>query len=62
MISKNLSRRLERLEESVIPLTERKVWQIVILNSDGTRQNGRTITWQRRVPTRETQTSRNRYR
>jgi hypothetical protein len=36
MIRRTLSRRLERLQESMIPSTERKVWQIVTINSDGT--------------------------
>jgi len=37
MTSRSLVRRLERLEERVIPEDERKVWEIVIVDSDGTR-------------------------
>jgi len=40
MITKTLSRRLERLEESMIPLTERKAWQIITIDSAGNREHG----------------------
>jgi len=40
MITETLSRRLERLEESMIPLTERKAWQIIIIDSAGNREHG----------------------
>jgi hypothetical protein len=45
-MSRNLSRRLERLEERMIPLTVRRVWRIVTINSDGTTQpTGISIEW-----------------
>lgn len=47
MISKTLSRRLARLEESMIQSIERKVWQIVIVDADGSRRDGPIIVWQR---------------
>jgi hypothetical protein len=37
MTSRSLARRLERLEEQVIPEDERKVWEMIIVDSDGTR-------------------------
>ena len=37
MTSRSLVRRLERLEEQVIPEDERKVWEMIIVDSDGTR-------------------------
>jgi hypothetical protein len=37
MIGRSLPRRLERLEEHIIPEDERKVWEIIIVDSDGTR-------------------------
>ena len=37
MTSRNLARRLDRLEEQMIPEDERKVWEIMIVDSDGTR-------------------------
>ena len=37
MTSRSLVRRLERLEEQVMPEDERKVWEIIIVGSDGTR-------------------------
>lgn len=38
MINRTLSRRLERLEEQTTQLTVRKVWQIIRVNSDDTRE------------------------
>jgi hypothetical protein len=59
MNNRNLSRRLERLEESMIPVTVRKVWQIITVNSDGTKEpTGITIEWPSRpAPDREQGTS-----
>jgi len=34
----NLRRRLRRLEASIMPSTVRKVWRIITVNSDGTRE------------------------
>lgn len=45
MTSRSLARRLERLEEQVIPEDELKVWQIVIMDSDGTKTLGERIEW-----------------
>jgi hypothetical protein len=45
-MNRNLSRRLERLEEQVAPLAEPRVWQIVIVDSDGSRREGEKIEWQ----------------
>jgi hypothetical protein len=46
MINRNLSLRLERLEEVITPETVRRVWQIVIVDSDGSRREGEKIEWQ----------------
>ena len=46
MISRTLSRRLERLEEVITPETVRRVWQIVIVDPDGSRREGEKIEWQ----------------
>ena len=46
MVSKTLARRLERLEEQMAPPPEPRVWQIVFVDSDGSRRNGPTIAWQ----------------
>jgi hypothetical protein len=43
MISRNLSRRLERFEKAHDIVTERKVWRIVIVDSDGSMRDGPTI-------------------
>ena len=40
MIAKNITRRLERLEEATAPAGESKVWQIVTIDSDGNREHG----------------------
>ncbi len=37
MTSRTLFRRLERVEEVITPETQRRVWQIVIVDSDGRR-------------------------
>ena len=50
MISRNLSRRLEQLEEQSAPLAEPKVWQIVIVDSDGSRRDDSIIKWQPPMP------------
>jgi hypothetical protein len=45
-MSRNLSRRLDRLEERMIPLTVRRVWHIMTINSDGTTEpTGISIEW-----------------
>jgi len=44
-MTRSLARRLERLEEQVIPEDELKVWQIVIMDSDGTKKLGERIEW-----------------
>lgn len=53
-MSRNLSRRLERLEERMIPSTVRKVWQIITINSDGTTApSGFSVEWSsNRAPNR----------
>lgn len=45
-ISRNLSQPLERLEEQLAPPPEPRVWQIVIVDSDGCCHDGDTVTWQ----------------
>jgi hypothetical protein len=40
MISRTLSRRLERLEEQKPSMDVVKVWQIVTIDSDGNREHG----------------------
>ena len=44
MMSKSLSRRLERLEEQMAPPPQPRVWRILIFGSDG--RDAETITWQ----------------
>lgn len=39
-------RRLEQLEEQITPETVRRVWQIVYVDSDGSRREGEKIEWQ----------------
>jgi len=53
MTSRSLARRLERLEEQVIPEDELKVWQIVIIDSDGTKTLGERIEWSPRARRRQ---------
>ena len=50
MMSRNLSRRLERLEETATPVCVRNIWRIVILDSDGSRRDAPTIEWPRVDP------------
>lgn len=50
MITRNLARRLERLEQVTTPLRVCKVWRIVILGTDGGRRDGPTIAWPRVGP------------
>jgi hypothetical protein len=46
VIGRNLSRRLERLEEQMMPLIVRKVWQMITINSDGTTApSGLSVEW-----------------
>jgi hypothetical protein len=52
MITRNLARRLERLEEVITPESVRRVWQIVIVDSDGSRREGEKIEWQAPRPVR----------
>ena len=47
MIKRILTRRLERLEEVIMPDTVRRVWQIVYVDSDGSRREGEKIEWKR---------------
>jgi hypothetical protein len=45
-MSRNLSRRLQKLEERTIPVTVRKVWQMITINSDGTKEpSGFSVKW-----------------
>jgi hypothetical protein len=37
MIARNLARRLKRLEEYILPRDDPKTWEIVQVDSDGTR-------------------------
>jgi hypothetical protein len=63
MINRNLSRRLERLEEVITPETVRRVWQIVIVEPDGSRREGEKIEWQSsRVVKSDVSASRKSYR
>jgi hypothetical protein len=48
MMTRTLYRRLERLEEQTMPMDEPKVWQIVVLDSDGTQTLGDRIEWSAR--------------
>jgi hypothetical protein len=50
MITRNLVRRLERLEQVTTPLRVCKVWRIVIFDSDGSRRDGPIIEWPRVGP------------
>jgi hypothetical protein len=50
MINRNLSRRLERLEEAITPETVRGVWQILIVQPDGSRREGAKIQWEAPKP------------
>src|ERR1700722_20584868 len=45
MIHRNLSRRLKRLEQFMMPTIVRKVWQVVILHPDGRREEVMEIVW-----------------
>jgi hypothetical protein len=47
MLTTTLTRRLERLEELTMPVRERKIWQIVIIDSDGSSRDGPIIEWRR---------------
>jgi len=37
MNARGLSRRLDRLEQHILPLDQPKVWEVVQVDSDGTR-------------------------
>jgi hypothetical protein len=50
MINRNLSRRLKRLEEAITPETVRRVWQILIVQPDGSRPEGERIEWEAPKP------------
>ncbi len=43
MLSKNVSLRLERLEEEMLPVGEPKVIQVIFVSADGTRRDGPRI-------------------
>ena len=45
MVTRSLSRRLERLEQRVMPATVRRVWRIVIIHPDGRREHGEKLEW-----------------
>ena len=46
MTSKSFARRLERLEEELIPEDDSKVWEIILVDSDGTSTpSGIRIEW-----------------
>jgi hypothetical protein len=45
MINRTLARRLQRLEDDTLPADDLKVWQIVFLDSDGTKTLGDRIEW-----------------
>ena len=46
MIIRNIARRLERLEEVIAPETVRRIWQILIVQPDGSRREAETIEWE----------------
>jgi len=50
VITRNVARRLERLEYTAAPTGVRKVWQIVIYDTDRSRRVGPTIDWPRIGP------------
>ena len=63
MMNRNLSRRLERLEQVITPETERRVWQIAIAASDGSRREEEKIEWAAPRPVQgNVPAFRNRYR
>ena len=47
-----VKRRLERLEEIITPEIVRRVWQIIYVDSDGSRREGEIIEWQAPKPAR----------
>jgi len=49
-MTRNLHRRLERLEGQTMPMDEPKVWQIVFVDSDGMQTLGELIEWRSRGP------------
>ena len=53
MMSKGVSRRLERLEEQMAPPAEPRVWLIVIVDSDGSRRDDSIIKWQPPMPAQQ---------
>jgi hypothetical protein len=44
-MSRSLHRRLVRLGEQMKPMDEPKVWQIILMDSDGTQTLWRRIEW-----------------
>jgi hypothetical protein len=63
MISRSLTRRLKRLEEVITPEIVRRVWHIIIVDSEGSRLEGETIEWQAPRPDqRDASAFRRRYR
>lgn len=49
MTSRSLARRLERLEEHIMTEDDLKVWQLVIMDADGTKTLGERIEWSPRA-------------
>jgi hypothetical protein len=63
MITRNLSRRLERLEERIAPETVRRIWRILIVGVKGRAQEEERIEWGSPAPvTRAAPAFRKRYR
>jgi hypothetical protein len=53
MTSRSLARRLERLEEEMIPEDEPKVWEMIIVDSNRTRTtSGIRVEWPARLALR----------
>jgi len=50
VIGRSLSRRVERLEEQITPITVSRVWQIMIVDSDWVVEEGPKIEWQAPKP------------
>jgi hypothetical protein len=50
MTSRNRARRLERLEHAAVPQGVRKVWRIVVYDTDGSRSDVGTVEWPCRTP------------
>ena len=46
-MTRALSRRLGRLEEQLKPAEEPRIWQVVIVDSNGGRTDGPQVAWRR---------------